>query len=261
MQEILNVSSQQELLYGLADHLVSMNASRFIPFKNAYVYPEPLKSNRPIYDGIINYVDDSGVIVNLNLPQEAFLYKLIADKHGVKGRHGTLQETVDAAWSRETAEYKNKVLISKWVKNGILIRKFADAYDVSRVTGASFDKVYSADFTLKRDGKLLETESESVKEVPDMELGPTIQTSIPTKKFKYFNIFSGEVPTDEELGNKTQESRGRFDSIHFDKNNLSSVRSRWYSDGGVLDADAVRRPLGRGSIGVLALWTDENPKK
>ena len=259
MQEAVKVNSKLELLDELANSLVSFDVSRFISFNDAYVYPEPLQSTKQILYGGDEYVDfDTGVIVHLNLPEQLYLYQRIADKHGIKARHGTMKETLEAAWSDETKDYKEKVL-RYWLYNGEVIRKLGKTYDVSRAVGMEYREVKSVDLMCEREGNLLETEGVLTNEVPVIKLGQTLQTSIPTIS-GFYSEFSGVIPVDKELGSRNEKSRGDFGRIYFDKTGLSAVGSLW--DSGVdTFATYAYEPMRGVRDAALGLWTDENPKK
>lgn len=259
MLEKVQVNSKLELLEELTNNLVSVDIARFIPFNNAYVYPEPLQSTKQIVYLGDEYVDfDTAVIVHLNLPQQLYIYQKIADKHGIKARHGTMKETLGAAWSDETKEYKEKVL-RYWLYNGEVIRKLGKTYDVSRAVGMEYKEVKSVDVMCEREGKLLETEGVSINEIPVIKLGQTLQTSIPTIS-GFYSEFSGVIPVDNELGSRNEKSRGDFGRIYFDKTGLSAVGSLW--DSGVdTFATYAYEPLRGVRDAAMGLWTDENPKK
>jgi|GEM_PF-3002288 len=259
MLETVKVNSKSELLDELENSLIPFDLSRFIPFNNAFVYPEPLQCNKQIIYQGDEYVDfETEVIVHLNLPEQLYLYQRIADKHGIKARHGTLRESVAAAWSNETKEYKEKVL-RYWLYNGEVIRKLGKTYNVSRAVGMEYRKVRSVDIMCEREGELLETEGVSINEVPVIKLGPTLQTSIPTIS-GFYSEFAGAIPVDKELGGRNEKSRGDFGRIYFDKNGLSAVGSLW--DSGVdTFATYAYEPMRSVRDAAMGLWTDENPKK
>ena len=259
MLEKVHVNSILELLDKLTDNLVSFDLSKFIPFKGAYIYPEPLQCTNQIVCRGDEYVDfDTRAIVHLNLPEQLYLYQRIADKHGIKARHGTMKETFETAWSNETKEFKEKVL-RYWLYNGEVIKKLGKTYDISRAIGMEYREVKSVDAMCERDGKLLDTEGVSTNLVPVIKLGPTLQTEIPTTS-GFYSEFSGVIPVDKELGSRNEKSRGDFGKVYFDKTGLSVVGSLW--DSGVdTFASYAYEPMRGVRDAALGLWTDENPKK
>lgn len=259
MQEKVRLNSKLELLDELVNNLVSLDFSRFTSFNNAYVYPEPLQCTKQLVYLGDEYVDfDTGAIVHLNLPEQLYLYQKIAEKYGVKARHGTMKETLEGAWSKETQEYKEKVL-RFWLYNGEVIRRLGKSYDVSRAVGMEYRQVKSVDIMCEREGTLLEAEGVSINEVPVIKLGQTLQTSIPTIS-GFYSEFSGVIPVDKELGSRNEKSRGDFGRIYFDKNGLSAVGSLW--DSGVdTFATYAYEPMRGVRDAAMGLWTDENPKK
>ncbi|MGH9921278.1 MAG: hypothetical protein ACRD38_00850 [Nitrososphaerales archaeon] len=259
MQEKVHVNSTLELLDKLIDNLVPFDLSKFISFRGAYVYSEPIRcANQIIYRGD-EYVDfDTEAIVHLNLPEQLSLYQRIADKQGIKARHGTMKESLEAAWSDETKEFKEKVL-RYWLYNGEVIRKLGKAFDISRVVGMEYREVKSVDAVCERDGKLLETEGVSMSLVPVIKLGPTLQTEIPTTS-GFYSEFSGVIPVDKELGDRTEKTRGDWGRIYFDKTGLSAVGSLWDSGVGTFGTYAYEPLRGIRDTGI-GLWSDENPKR
>ncbi len=259
MLEKVRVNSLLELLDNLVNNLVSFDLSRFIPFKGAYVYPEPVQCSKQIIYGGDEYVDfDTGVIVHLNLPEQLYLYQRIADKHGIKARHGTMKETLETAWSNETKEFKEKVL-RYWLYNCEVIRKLGKTYDVSRVIGMEYREVKSVDAMCERDGNLLETEGVTKNLIPVIKLGQTLQTEIPTIS-GFYSEFAGVIPVNKELGSRNEKSRGDFGNVYFDKTGLSVVGSLW-DDGVDTFATYAYEPMRGVRDAALGLWTDENPKK
>lgn len=250
-------SYKQDLLEKLGKSLVISN-DKFIPFGGKFVYSEPLKSSKQIsFDGR-DYVNGKGVVVNLDYVQQLGL--LYGGEHGLKLRHGTLKETVDAAWSKETKAYKENVLEPYWVYNREVLKKVGRAYDVSMSEGVEHRKLTSPkldDIMIERGGKIVGIENAQEKEVPVIKVGEALQRLVPATGF--YTGFSGAVPIKKELGEKKARSRGYFGSV-YTSFGISTVRSNWFSNDGVLFADAVR-PLYWGSDGVLGAWTDENPKK
>lgn len=242
------------------NNLVSFDTSRFISFNNVYVYPEPLQCTKQIIYQGDEYVDyDTGVIVHLNLPEQLHIYQRVAEKYGIKARHGSMRETLAAAWSKETQEFKEKTL-RYWLYNGEVIRKFAKTYDVSRVVGIEYRDVRSAmEIMCERDGKLLESEGVVVNQVPVIKLGPTLQTVIPTIS-GFYSEFAGVIPVNEELGSRNEKSRGDFGNIYFDKNGLSAVGSLWDSGVDTFGTYAYE-PMRGVRDAAMGLWADENPRK
>ncbi|MFQ5941023.1 MAG: hypothetical protein ACE5KA_04920 [Nitrososphaerales archaeon] len=259
MEEKVQVNSTLELLDQLTDNLVSFDFSRFISFNDAYVYPEPLQCTKQIVYRGDEYTEyDIGVIVHLNLPEQLYLYQRILDKYGIKARHGTMKETLEAAYSDTTVEYKEKVL-HFWLYNGEVIRRLGKTYDVSRVLGMEYRDVKSVDIMCERDGKLLETEGVSSNQIPVIKLGEILQTEIPTVS-GFFSEFSGVIPVDRELGSRNEKSRGDFGHIYFDKTGLAAVGSLW--DSGVdTFATYAYEPMRGIRDAAMGLWTDENPKR
>jgi hypothetical protein len=259
MLEKVHVNSTLELLDKLIDNLVSFDLSRFIPFRGAYVYPEPVQCTKQIVYRGDEYVDfDTAAVVHLNLHEQLYLYQRIADKHGIKARHGTMKETLETAWSNETNEFKEKVL-RYWLYNGEVIRKLGKTFDISRAVGMEYREVKSVDTMCERDGKLLETEGISTNLVPVIKLGPTLQTEIPTMS-GFYSEFSGVIPVDKELGSRNEKSRGDFGRIYFDKTGLSAVGSLWDSGVGTFGTFAYEPMRGIRDT-ALGLWSDENPKQ
>jgi hypothetical protein len=259
MEEKVRVNSELELLDQVTDNLVSFDVSRFVAFNDAYVYPEPLQCTKQIIFRGDEYVDyDTAVIVHLNLPEQLYLYQRIQEKYGIKARHGTMKETLEAAYSDATVEFKEKVL-RYWLYNGEVIRKFAKAYDVSRAFGMEYRELKSVDIMCERGGKLLETEGVSTNQIPVIKLGETLQTEIPTVS-GFYSEFSGVIPVNKDLGSRNEKSRGDFGLIYFDRNGLSAVGSLW--DSGVSTfATYAYEPMRGIRDAAMVLWTSENPKK
>ena len=259
MLEKVHVNSTLELLDKLTDNLIIFDLSRFISFKDAYIYPEPLQCTKQIVYRGDEYVDfDTGAIVHLNLVEQLYLYQKIADKHGIKARHGTMKETLETAWSSEAKEFKEKVL-RYWLYNGEVIRKLGKASDISRAVGMEYREVKSVDTMCERDGKLLETEGVSTNLIPVIKLGPTLQTEIPTNS-GFYSEFSGVIPIDKELGSRNEKSRGDFGHIYFDKTGLSAVGSLWDSGVDTFGTYAYE-PMRGIRDAAMGLWSDENPKR
>ena len=259
MEEKVQVNSSLELLDKLTDSLVPFDVSRFISFNDVYVYPEPLQCTKQVVYRGDEYADyDTGAIVHLNLAEQLYLYQRIAEKYGIRARHGTMKENLEAAYSDTTIEYKEKVL-RYWLYNGEIIRKLGKNYDVSRAIGMEYRDVKSVDIMCEREGELLETEGVSTNQIPVIKLGQTLQTEIPTIS-GFYSEFSGVIPVDRDLGKRDEKSRGDFGRIYFDKNGLSAVGSLW--DSGVdTFATYAYEPLRGVRDAAMGLWTDENPKK
>jgi len=259
MLEKVKVNSTFELLDALTDNLAPIDHSRFISFGNAYIYPEPLRCSKQIVYRGDEYVDfDTQTIVHLNLPEQLHLYQRMADKHGIKARHGTMKENLEAARSDITKEYKEKVL-RFWLYNGEIIRRFGKTYEVSRALGIEYREMKSVDIMCEREGSLLEIEGVSINQVPVIKLGQTLQTAIPTIE-GFYSEFSGAIPVDKELGPRNEKSRGGFGHVYFDKNGLSAVGSLWDSGVDTFSSYAYEPMRGVRDAG-MGLWTDENPKK
>ena len=259
MLEKVHVNSTLELLDKLTDNLVSFDLSMFISFKGAYIYPEPLQCTKQIVYRGDEYADfDTGAIVHLNLVEQLYLYQKIADKHGIKARHGTMKETLETAWSSETKEFKEKVL-RYWLYNGEVIRKLGKAYDISRAVGMEYREVKSVDAMCERHSELLETEGISTSLIPVIKLGSTLQTEIPTISGFYCE-FAGVIPIDRELGSRNEKSRGDFGHIYFDKTGLSAVGSLWDSGVDTFGTYAYE-PMRGVRDAAIGLWSDENPKQ
>ncbi len=259
MEDRVQVNSKSELLGELTDNLVPFDAARFISFNGVYVYPEPLQCTKQIIYQGDEYVEfDTGVILHLNLPEQLYLYQRIADKYGIKARHGTMKEALAAAYSDGTKEYKEKVL-RYWLYNGEVIRKFDKNFDVSRAVSMEYREVKSVDIMCEREGRLLETEGVLVGQVPVIKLGPTLQTEVPTIS-GFYSEFTGAIPVDKDLGGRNERSRGAFGRIYFDKTGLSAVGSFWDPGVGTFATYAYEPMRGIRDVAV-GLWTDENPTK
>lgn len=259
MEEKVQATSKLELLDKLTDSLVPFDVSRFISFNDAYVYPEPLQCTRQIVYMGDEYADfDTGAIVHLNLPEQLHLYQRIAEKYGIKARHGTMKETLETAYSEQTIEFKEKVL-RYWLYNGEVIRRLRKTYDVSRAVGMEYRELESVDTMCEREGKLLESEGVTRTQIPVIKLGQILQTEIPTIS-GFYSEFSGVIPVDKDLGKRDEKSRGDFGRIYFDKNGLSAVGSLWDSGVDTL-ATYAYEPLRGIRDAALGLWTDENPKR
>jgi len=259
MEEKVQATSKLDLLDKLTNNLVPIDVSRFISFNDAYVYPEPLQCTRQILYMGDEYADfDTGAIVHLNLPEQLYLYQRIAEKYGIKARHGTMKETLGTAYSEQTIEFKEKVL-RYWLYNGEVIRRLRKTYDVSRAAGMEYREFESVDTMCEREGKLLESEGVTRTQIPVIKLGQILQTEIPTIS-GFYSEFSGVIPVDKDLGKRDEKSRGDFGRIYFDKNGLSAVGSLW--DSGVdTFATYAYEPLRGVRDAAMGLWTDENPKK
>ncbi len=258
MSQKMLYSDKQEMINALAEQI---ELPRFTKVGESYVGNQPLKSSRSFSFGGVNFVDKESVVKSLNLYEQLHLNSKLSERTGMKIRHGSLKENLQAFYSKDTKDYKENVLYPYWVFTGEVIRRAGNSYDVSRAIGADFVKISTSKegVLLERDGKPLGAEgSEETKLIPKMTLGPTLQTSIPTKS-GYYSEFSGAIPTSEDLEDRNSKSKGYFGSIYFE-NNLSAVRSGWGSVDGDLDAGAGA-PLFRYGGGVVGAWTDENPKK
>ena len=268
-------SSKWEMLDALSEALILPERFARVDYKvgrktlTSYVGTEPLKSSTKFSyrdkAGVTKYVNDSGVVVNLFLHEEGYLYGKANKRLGINLRHGSLRETLVAAWLREAEDFKRNVITPYWIKNSEFIRRLVESYDVSRVVDVGFTKekikTQSQDLLVKRKGKLLKTEGieEKITLKPTIDVGRPLQTDVPIRS-GYYSNFAGVVPITSELGERSAESRGFFGNIYYDQQGLASVRSGWDSDVGVLDADADG-PLGRSDGGVLGVFEDENPKK
>lgn len=259
MEDRVQVNSKLELLDKLTANIVPFDVSRFISFNGVYVYPEPIQCTKQIVYQGDEYVDfDTGSIVHLNLPEQLYLYQRIADKYGIKARHGTMKETLAVAYADATKEYKEKVL-RYWLYNGEVIRRFNKSYDVSRAVGMEYREVKSVDMICEKEGTPLETEGISVSQIPVIKLGPTLQTEIPTIS-AFYSEFSGVIPVNKDLGGRNAGSRGAFGRVYFDKTGLSAVGSLWDSGVGTFATYAYEPMRGIRDVAV-GLWIDENPKK
>ncbi len=258
MLDKVHVNSTLELLDKLIENLVPFDLSRFMLFKGAYVYPEPLQCTKQIVYRGDEYVDIDAAVIHLNLPEQLYLYSRIADKHGMKARHGTMKENFEAAWSDTTKEYKEKVL-RYWLYNGEVIRKLGKTFDISRAIGMEYRETKAVEEMCERDGKLLETEGVSTNLIPVIKLGLTLQTEIPTAS-GFYTEFAGVIPVDKELGGRNENSRGDFGRIYFDKTGLSAVGSLWDSGVSIFGSYAYE-PLRGIRDAAMGLWSDENPKQ
>ena len=254
------VSEWQQTLDELTEDLMLPTSYSKIDnsYDSPYVFNGPLKSSKKLFFNGVNYVNDNGVVIRLNLPESLYVLRGASKRFGMKLRHGSLRENLEAAYSNEVA-YKQNVLVPFWVYTGEVIRRFNDKFDISRAIGADFVEVPATNILLKRRGKTLETKGSSTNVVPEIKLGSVLQTEIPTKS-GYYSKISGVIPMNSELGSRSKESRGYFDEIYFDEQDLSVVRCGWAFFELELVADAGR-PLIRIDGGVLGVWTDENPKK
>jgi len=274
-QQVQTLNSKLEMLDALSEVLLLPEKFARVDYNvsdktlTSYVGKEPLKSSRKFSyrdeAGVTEYVNDSGVVLNLFLHEEVYLYGKASKRFGINLRHGSLRETLAAAWLREAEDFKRNVITRYWVKNNEFIRRLGTKYEVSRVVGGGFTKVkvkaQPQDLFVKRKGKLLCPEwiEGKVTLKPTIDLGPPLQTGIPTRS-GYYSNFAGAIPITRELGERNAESRGFFDVINYDRQGLASVGSRWDPVDGVLYADAGR-PLVRGLGSALGVWSDENPKK
>jgi len=259
MLEKVKVNSTFELLDALTDNLVPIDRSRFVTFRDAYVYSEILRCTKQIIYRGDEYVDfETETIVHLNLPEQLQLYQRIADKHGIKARHGTMKENFQTAWSDTTKEYKEKVL-RYWLYNGEIIRRLRKTYDVSRALSIEYREIKSVDIMCEREGNLLEIEGVSINQLPVIKLGQTLQTAVPTIE-GFYSEFAGVIPVDEELGPRNEKSKGGFGHVYFDKNGLSAVGSFWDSGVNTFSSYAYE-PMRGVRDAAVGLWTDENPKR
>lgn len=246
----------------------------------SYASKNPLKSSRNFSGGEHEYIagyPNVGVVVNLNLPEEKYLYEKISKRFGYEIRHGSLQEQLAAAHS--VANYRRNVQSSFLLRTGEVIRKLGNRTEVRRIESGGFKKVmmpsipskkvmpdvfvYSGGRKLNADIRTF-SENAYVKLVPRMKLGPVLQNTALTET-GYYPKFSGAIPVDGELipladekEERYKKSRLYFETIHFDINNLASISSVWKSWILYAFADC---PLDRYSQGALGVWTNENPKK
>jgi hypothetical protein len=259
MWEKVKVNSAFELMDALIDNLIPIDRSRFISFKDAYIYPEPLRCSKQIVYRGDEYVDfDTQTIVHVNLPEQLNMYQIIADKHGIKARHGTMRENFETAWSGSAKEYKEKVL-RFWLYNGLVIKKLGQIYDLSRALGVEYRETRSVDIMCEREGKLLEMQGVAINQVPVIKLGQTLQTEIPTIE-GFYSEFAGVIPVDKELGRRDEKSRGGFGHVYFDKNGLSAIGSFWDSGVDTFSSYAYE-PMRGVRDAAIGLWMDENPKR
>lgn len=266
-QKSQTFSTEQEKLKALADIALHPQDFMRVDYKagkesfTSYVCREPLKASSDLsYQGR-DYVNSSGVIVNLNLPKQVYLNELISKKFGIPVRHGSLREQLAAAHSGDTG-YREKVQIPYWVFTGQVLRELGETYEVRNAVGTEFvrqTKPADTEMLVELDGKLIQKEEESEKIVPKLRLGPVLQKNVSIGS-GYYPDFSSEVPTSSELGEKNKESKGRFGGVYSSNQGLSAVVSGWYSVDGVLVAYAYV-PLLRYDYGVSGVWTDKNPKK
>jgi len=259
MLDKVKVNTAFELLDALIDNLVPIDRSRFISFKDTYIYPEPLRCSKQIIYRGDEYTDfDTDAIVHVNLPEQLYMYQKIAEKHGIKARHGTMRENLEASYSDTTKEYKEKVL-RFWLYNGYVIRRFNKTYEVSKALAIEYRETRSVDIMCEREGNMLEIEGVSINHVPAIKLGQSLQTAIPSIE-GFYTEFAGVIPVDAELGPRNEKSIGGFGHLYFDKNGLSAVGSFWDPGVGTFSSYAYEPTRGVRDVAV-GLWTDENPKK
>ncbi len=246
----LIVPSVEELLHELAN-TAYLKKSKFTPIG---AYEEPLKASRRYsLQGRGDVVNDDGVIVNLDFPEQVALLDLISKKHGVSLRHGSLKENLEAAYSPDGEAYKRNVLVPFWVYTGEMIRKLGETHDIGRIKGIEY-----ASQNIPDNHAVFESDvaQPSKLTVIRYNLGPSLQQEVPTNS-GHFDKISGVIPVNSEIGSKT--GKGYWNSIYSDKG-LSAVWCDWISVGQGLYADAAG-PLVRNSGGALGMWKDAAVKK
>lgn len=244
--------SEKEMLDTLVESLLPPKI--FVEVNNSYVSIEPVKSSSRIsYEGK-EHVDKNGVVVQLDLPQQLYLYEKFAKKIGMKVRHGSLRENLNAVYSEKDFRYKENVLIPYWVlTNEIIVREpVGDIKSgVYRIVGAEFSTTHPTE--AKNIGKL----------IPKIKLGSFLQDSIPSNS-GYYTDFSDAIPKNDELTSKSEKSKGYF-GINFGKyelyHGLYLIRCAWDLRHNIFVgcvypmSSLMSFPL------ALSVWTDENPRK
>ncbi len=243
-QKDLHVSSTEELLHALVEYS-ELDRLNFSQIGGSHVYNVPLKSSRQVsLDN--NYVNDRGVVIRLNLPQQLMLLHLLSQKYELQLRHGSLKENLEAAYHPSGEEYKRNVLDPYWVFTGEMIGPDG----VYKTLGIEEQQI-QPEYQLVSGGRQL---IQLPTDIPQIKLTDrVVQRELPTKT-GYFDRFIGAIPVNREI--KSQIGKGYWTGMFPDEHGWSAVGCYWFSVVWSLVADASW-PLSSGNGGALGIWTDE----
>jgi len=239
-------------LDGIVDSLQPLDNKKFIHFeykdkgkqKESWVYPEPLRKK--------SLINKRNLFVDFNFPEQIYLYKKMEEEFGIKARHGTLKENFKAAYSPQTKEYKEKVLVNKVYTGEIITREIENSY-VRRVLEVNFVDFNPREILFENEKRILT--KYQPKYGVEYYLSPRLQKVHQSSTgarcfFDDFNI----VPTVKDLKLEKNEERGIMGDIHYDKEGLSSICGQYISYFWGI-GESPLSPL------YVPIWTDENPKK
>lgn len=239
------VTSTEELIYTLQQLAEPFRKEDFerLP-SGVHVRKQPWKIRKQVIyadedRGHIKYANDRNEIVNLDRSQQEALHGQLSNKHGVELRNGALKEIIEAYDYSE--KFKQNTLIDKWV------------YALEIITPDGVGRSWrplNPPYAVFHDGRLM---TPSKHPEPYLNLMGKLQTEIPTKS-EYFSKFNGFIPTDKELGPKSENSKGYWNGIYPDKFGYSAAGG-WVSVVVRLFADAVV-PLDWVDYGVLGTFAE-----
>lgn len=245
--------SKLDLIEALSNHLTALDRSRFAQVDDSFVYDDVLKASRRFEFDKEMYVRDNGAIVNLDALEQKLLYQKASDKLGIDITYIPLGTIRKAAY--EIKEFKDNVLKRYWMNTGEFIFKNNSALEVRELEKVEPKEVAVLDYMAKdENGNSLGASVADKKTILEGTFGRVLQTDAAKHSGRYGTL-SGRVPSSNEV---SSEGIDRWGGTHLDRYDIASVGSDWGS--GVLGAVAGR-PLDRGDVGALGVWTRENPKK
>lgn len=223
-----------------------------------------------------------GVITGKSSGEVAYLTEKIGEVNGLEIIPPSVHATVEAAYSKSTKDFRNKVLWSHHIGNGLMIQRTSRGFDVRRVLGARFideEINVSEQIVVDDKGKKLFESPLSTKVILQTQyiVGTILQTEVPKpaelddifSREKYFDDFKGVIPADSELNPK---GRIKWEGTYFDDDGLSFVWSRWFgcipgklSVGSTIPQESYsEKQLEEQSClthNAIPIFTERNPKK
>jgi hypothetical protein len=238
----------------LAGFVKELETSRFVQLGNVWVYPEPLQTQRAL--GF--FTDEKKVLVHLNFPEQFILLESLVEKFGFKPRFGSLEENFAAAYTREAAGYRDRVLEGFFVFTGELAVKTAVEAEVRKVAGVKIVDKNVADapdqviVNVKRKPHgVAGTRRLQVEYVVDK----TVTRILPEEEgfFEDFKV----VPSHADL---KLSGKGYVYKSFFDAEGFAAYQCFWFNKKKVFGVHACE-PLTRSNGVAVPVWTSENPKK
>lgn len=242
----------------IAGFIQSLDNTKFTRFGDSWVYPEPLKAQKPLG----YFTDKKDVLVHMDLPEQVLLQESLADKFGFKPRLGSLKENFQLALSKESTDYRNGVLEKYFVFTGELAKKDDTEVGVRRVVGVEFlDKTLDDmpdEFLADSEGNEFPAKAgcsgNRLFQVK-YRVAAKLEESLPGQEgfFSDFRV----IPTDKDLA---PSGMGHYFSSHVNAEGFSALQCFWVGQKNVFGVYASE-PLCRSSGIAIPIWTDENPTK